>query len=115
MQATHPPAVMRYCERRGRSQDTTGSPPVPGERFELPTNGLQNRCSTTELTRLATGSGPLSTAAGVSEYRFARAAIVSQIGVPRRAARTALHGPSETFAAPRLRGRRVQTPFRAQS
>jgi hypothetical protein len=26
---------------------------VPGERFELPTNGLQNRCSTTELTRLA--------------------------------------------------------------
>jgi hypothetical protein len=24
---------------------------VPGERFELPTNGLQNRCSTTELTR----------------------------------------------------------------
>ena len=25
--------------------------PVPGERFELPTNGLQNRCSTTELTR----------------------------------------------------------------
>ena len=26
-------------------------PLVPGERFELPTNGLQNRCSTTELTR----------------------------------------------------------------
>jgi hypothetical protein len=26
---------------------------VPGERFELPTNGLQNRCSTTELTRQA--------------------------------------------------------------
>jgi hypothetical protein len=24
---------------------------VPGERFELPTNGLQNRCSTAELTR----------------------------------------------------------------
>lgn len=24
---------------------------VPGERFELPTNGLQNRCSTPELTR----------------------------------------------------------------
>jgi hypothetical protein len=24
---------------------------VPGERFELPTNGLQNRCSTTELCR----------------------------------------------------------------
>jgi hypothetical protein len=34
---------------------------VPGERFELPTNGLQNRCSTTELTRrtsdLAMGGG----------------------------------------------------------
>jgi hypothetical protein len=29
---------------------------VPGERFELPTNGLQNRCSTTELTRQAVES-----------------------------------------------------------
>jgi hypothetical protein len=28
---------------------------VPGERFELPTNGLQNRCSTTELTRQING------------------------------------------------------------
>jgi hypothetical protein len=28
---------------------------VPGERIELPTNGLQNRCSTAELTRLQTG------------------------------------------------------------
>jgi hypothetical protein len=27
---------------------------VPGERIELPTNGLQNRCSTAELTRQAT-------------------------------------------------------------
>ena len=26
---------------------------VPGERIELPTFGLQNRCSTAELTRLA--------------------------------------------------------------
>jgi hypothetical protein len=25
---------------------------VPGERIELPTNGLQNRCSTAELNRL---------------------------------------------------------------
>ena len=24
---------------------------MPGERIELPTNGLQNRCSTAELTR----------------------------------------------------------------
>jgi hypothetical protein len=30
---------------------------VPGERFELPTNGLQNRCSTTELTRQINGLG----------------------------------------------------------
>ena len=28
-----------------------GQKAVPGERFELPTNGLQNRCSTAELTR----------------------------------------------------------------
>src|SRR6516164_6481584 len=32
-------------------------PLVPGERFELPTNGLQNRCSTTELTRQINGLG----------------------------------------------------------
>jgi hypothetical protein len=30
---------------------------VPGERFELPTNGLQNRCSTAELTRLTSNFG----------------------------------------------------------
>ena len=28
---------------------------VPGERIELPTNGLQNRCSTAELTRQING------------------------------------------------------------
>jgi hypothetical protein len=28
---------------------------VPGERIELPTNGLQNRCSTAELTRRFNG------------------------------------------------------------
>src|SRR3974390_2301737 len=33
---------------------------VPGERFELPTNGLQNRCSTTELTRHSEGIQLLS-------------------------------------------------------
>jgi hypothetical protein len=30
---------------------------VPGERIELPTNGLQNRCSTAELTRHINGLG----------------------------------------------------------
>src|ERR1700690_432274 len=42
-----------------RQQCTNGAGPpilsnllVPGERIELPTNGLQNRCSTAELTRL---------------------------------------------------------------
>jgi hypothetical protein len=34
---------------------------VPGERFELPTNGLQNRCSTTELTRQIKGLALLDT------------------------------------------------------
>ena len=29
---------------------------VPGEGIEPPTNGLQNRCSTAELTRHAAGS-----------------------------------------------------------
>src|SRR5271163_1004648 len=30
---------------------------VPAERFELPTNGLQNRCSTTELSRRELSDG----------------------------------------------------------
>ena len=49
---------------------------VPGERIELPTNGLQNRCSTAELTRLinnlaiqdraiATGFPPARSAAAI--------------------------------------------------
>jgi hypothetical protein len=35
------------CAVRGYALDF----PVPGDGFEPPTNGLQNRCSTTELTR----------------------------------------------------------------
>ena len=33
---------------------------MPGERIELPTRGLQNRCSTTELTRQIKGLIPLA-------------------------------------------------------
>ena len=40
----HSAFAVRSCQRRLILL-------VPGERFELPTNGLQNRCSTTELTR----------------------------------------------------------------
>jgi hypothetical protein len=42
---------------------------VPGERIELPTNGLQNRCSTAELTRQASDVDVLDTpiAAGLPE------------------------------------------------
>ena len=53
-----PPAVMPDCQdpiRVEQSLELLRDKPlillVPGERFELPTNGLQNRCSTTELTR----------------------------------------------------------------
>jgi hypothetical protein len=35
--------------------DTSPDSLVPGERIELPTNGLQNRCSTAELTRQFNG------------------------------------------------------------
>jgi hypothetical protein len=35
-----------------REDSFVGGLMVPGERIELPTNGLQNRCSTAELTRL---------------------------------------------------------------
>jgi hypothetical protein len=35
---------------------------VPGERIELPTNGLQNRCSTAELTRLLSENAYVSEA-----------------------------------------------------
>jgi hypothetical protein len=40
-----------------RRADHVGGQVVPGERIELPTNGLQNRCSTAELTRLFYDSG----------------------------------------------------------
>jgi hypothetical protein len=48
---------------------------VPGERIELPTNGLQNRCSTAELTRpqgslvFATHSQPLQVPCLASQRR----------------------------------------------
>ena len=61
------------------------------------------------------GMGPLSTTARVSEHRFAEAAIGSQTGAPRRAARIAPRGPSGTFDAPRSQGRQVQIPFLARN
>src|SRR5262249_8994708 len=47
------PHIAAYFPERPRphSADQFEETAVPGERFELPTNGLQNRCSTTELTR----------------------------------------------------------------
>src|SRR5262245_34753191 len=48
-------------------------PLVPGERFELPTNGLQNRCSTTELTRQAYGSIELFCSLRKNKTAFATA------------------------------------------
>jgi hypothetical protein len=47
---------------------------VPGERIELPTNGLQNRCSTAELTRQIKGLGENDTgiATGLPRARFLR-------------------------------------------
>jgi hypothetical protein len=39
----------------GAPQKQSGRRMVPGERIELPTNGLQNRCSTAELTRQIKG------------------------------------------------------------
>ncbi len=47
-----------------------GSTLVPGEGFEPPTNGLQNRCSTPELTRLPLGYLPARVQASKSaSYR----------------------------------------------
>jgi len=60
--------------------------------------------------------GPLSTTAGVSEYRFAEiASVVSQTGAPRPAARIAPREPSGIAVAPHSQGRRGQTLFRARS
>jgi hypothetical protein len=42
---------------------------VPGERIELPTNGLQNRCSTAELTRQINGLGATLTESLQDYYR----------------------------------------------
>jgi hypothetical protein len=45
---------------------------VPGERIELPTNGLQNRCSTAELTRLANDFSALGIRRGILAPRSIR-------------------------------------------
>ena len=48
--------LSEWCQGPDDHRSTRGSDPlsvlVPGERIEPPTNGLQNRCSTAELTRL---------------------------------------------------------------
>jgi hypothetical protein len=43
---------------------------VPDERIELPTNGLQNRCSTAELIRLARPYSIDSSDWGIGSSRF---------------------------------------------
>ena len=45
---------------------------MPGERIELPTNGLQNRCSTAELTRRF--SFPVSDLDSISDREGTRSA-----------------------------------------
>jgi hypothetical protein len=50
---------------------------VPGERIELPTNGLQNRCSTAELTRLVNDKITAPHAAATSR----RSALSTTMGV----------------------------------
>src|SRR6185369_6693309 len=59
--------------RAPRPRSSTGSirDVVPGERIELPTNGLQNRCSTAELTRHLTWRmrGPAEARAPASDSR----------------------------------------------
>ena len=49
-----------------------GGKAVPGERIELPTNGLQNRCSTAELTRRF--SFPVSDLDSISDREGTRSA-----------------------------------------
>src|SRR5215472_17082187 len=64
-----PPAAPRFSGKIGRVKTRiTLRLLVPGERFELPTNGLQNRCSTTELTRQI---NELRGTVGVVCYHFA--------------------------------------------
>src|SRR5215510_7816428 len=47
----YPSSHRRVRPHFATTQVACESPLVPGERFELPTNGLQKCCSTTELTR----------------------------------------------------------------
>ena len=63
LQMLRQPAIasgQRRTAHAGRWEDDLQEAPdltVPGERIELPTNGLQNRCSTAELTRQINGLG----------------------------------------------------------
>ena len=56
---------LRGCMARGRAPRREARPIidamllVPGEGLEPPTNGLQNRCSTAELTRQIRRTGPM--------------------------------------------------------
>src|SRR5438105_15346722 len=50
---------------------------VPAERFELPTNGLQNRCSTTELSRHGGWSAECKSSARTLKTPDARACSVA--------------------------------------
>ena len=45
------PGSIFWEDEAGKIQSKSLILLVPGERIELPTNGLQNRCSTAELTR----------------------------------------------------------------
>jgi hypothetical protein len=56
---------------------------VPAERIELPTFGLQNRCSTAELSRLpprclATKSPPINEGFGQLDVNFSRKPIEAE-------------------------------------
>src|SRR6516165_9367224 len=72
-------------------------PLVPGERFELPTNGLQNRCSTTELTRQ------------INDLQDRSEAWLQLVAVSSRNSRPALTGATSVSAA----SREVSTSFRS--
>jgi hypothetical protein len=104
--------TMGVCMVRRRRHEV-----VPGERFELPTNGLQNRCSTTELTRqicpnlIGVTRGPQSIKIQGCG-RFAPNAVRRPAGPRQRSDGTRLPGPAGHDRNHQGRGRHCQKPNR---
>ncbi len=83
---------------------------VPGEGFEPPTNGLQNRCSTPELTRPILRRRPACAPAGKIAHHIASSPAEQKLGETGKRDRIAAFlAPERPEAGPRETSRQAST------